>query len=130
MGAQTMTVRLPEWLDEQLRKEFAREGEGPSEGLRRIVEQWWVSRNLPMIEYRPSLDGPRPSMKEGPELWSFIMTYQEIGDDLERISECYGGLPEEGMRQGLAYYRLFPETIDEHLAEIDRLDRMFEEQSR
>jgi hypothetical protein len=31
MGAQTMTVRLPEWLDEQLREEFTREGEGPSE---------------------------------------------------------------------------------------------------
>ena len=124
MSTATITVRLPEWLDQELRETFEQNGDGPSEGLRRVVEEWWVSRNLPLIEYRPSWDGPRPSMRDGPELWSFIMVHKEIGDDFDRLSSYYGGLSEEGMKQALAYYELFPETIDAHLAENDRIARI------
>ena len=124
MPAAVLTARLPEWLGEELRMEFARYGEGPSEGLRRVVEQWWVSRKLPLIEYRDSLDGPRPAMKDGPEVWSFIMIHRSYGDDFEGISEHYGGLPLENMKQALAYYRFFPDSIDGHLAENLRLERL------
>jgi hypothetical protein len=124
MPTATITVRLPEWLDQELRETFAQNGDGPSEGLRRVVEEWWVSRNLPLIEYRPSWDGPRPSMKDGPELWSFIMNHKAYEGDLDRLSRHYGGLTEEDMKQALAYYELFPETVDAHLAENDRIARI------
>jgi len=127
MPASILTTRLPEWLGVELREEFAQYGEGPSEGLRRVVEEWWVRKNLPAIEYRDSLDGPRPAMKEGPELWELIMIHRSYGDDLDGISEHYGGLSHEGMKQGLAYYRLFPDSIDEHLRENDRLMRLMQE---
>lgn len=127
MPASILTTRLPEWLGDELREEFAQYGEGPSEGLRRVVEEWWVRKNLPAIEYRDSLDGPRPAMKEGPELWSFIMIHRSYGDDLDGISEHYGGLSHEGMKQALAYYKLFPDSIDEHLRENDRLMRLMQE---
>ena len=129
MAAGTITVRLPEWLNGELRASFERQGEGPSEGLRRIVEEWWVSRHLPLIEYRPALDGPRPAIKDGPEIWSFILVHRDYGDDFAGLSEFYGGLAEEGMKQALAYYRLFPDRIDEHLRENDRLLNLLEEQS-
>ncbi len=128
MPGPTMTIRLPEWLDEELRETFERQGEGPSEGLRRVVEEWWVQNNLPLIEYRPSLDGPRPAMKDGPELWSFIMIHRSYGDDFKGIGEHYGGLSEEGMRQAIAYYKLFPDSIDEHLRENDRLLQLMMEE--
>jgi len=127
MPASVLTTRLPEWLSEELREEYAKYGDGPSEGLRRVVEEWWVRKNLPAIEYRDSLDGPRPAMKEGPELWSFFMVRRSYGDDLEGISEHYGGLPQEGMEQAMVYYKLFPDSIDEHLRENDRLMRLMQE---
>lgn len=127
MPASILSARLPEWLGEELREEFAKYGDGPSEGLRRVVEEWWVRKNLPAIEYRDSLDGPRPAMKDGPELWELVMVNRSYEDDFEGISEHYGGLSEEGMKQGFAYYRLFPDSIDEHLRENDRLMRLMQE---
>ena len=127
MPATVLTTRLPEWLGEELKEEFAKYGEGPSEGLRRVVEEWWVRNNLPALEYRDSLDGPRIAMKEGPELWSFIMTHRSYDGDLDGVSEHYGGLPPEGMEQALVYYKLFPDSIDNHLRENDRLMRLMQE---
>lgn len=45
-------VRLPKWLDEQIRQEFEALGITPSEGLRQILEEWWVVRRYPALEYR------------------------------------------------------------------------------
>jgi hypothetical protein len=123
MSVSTFTIRLPGWLDAELREEFARNGEGPSAGLRRVVEEWWVRKNLPFIEFRPSLTGHRPAMKEGPELWAFIMAWKEYGDDFDGLNRHFGGLPHEAMEQAIAYYRLFPDSIDEHLRENERLER-------
>ncbi len=129
MSATVLTTRLPEWLGEELKEEFAKYNAGPSEGLRRVVEQWWVGCNLPALEYRDSLDGPRPAMKDGPELWSFIMIHRSHEGDLDGVSEHYGGLPIEGMEQALVYYKLFPDAIDHHLSEIERLWRLYQEQN-
>ena len=127
MSTTVLTTRLPEWLSEELKEEFAKYNAGPSEGLRRVVEQWWVGSNLPALEYRDSLDGPRPAMKDGPELWEFIMTRRGYDGDLDGVSKHYGGLPSEGMEQALVYYRLFPDSIDHHLNENERLWRLMRE---
>ena len=47
-----LATRLPRWLDEQIRQEFQRIGVSPSEGLRQILEEWWVTRRFPALEYR------------------------------------------------------------------------------
>ena len=129
MAATVVTTRLPEWLGEELKEEFAKYNNGPSEGLRRVVEQWWVGANLTALEYRESITGPRPGMKNGPELWEFVMTWKSYEGDLDGISEHYGGLPAESMEQAIAYYRLFPTEIDHHLAENERLWRLHLEQN-
>jgi hypothetical protein len=129
MSAVVLTTRLPQWLGEELKEEFAKFNAGPSEGLRRVVEQWWVGNNLPALEYRDSLDGPRPAIKNGPELWSFIMTHRSYEGDLDGVSEHYGGLPADGMEQALVYYQLFSDAIDHHLAENERLWRLYLEQN-
>lgn len=129
MSATVLTTRVPQWLGEELKEEFAKYDKGPSEALRRVLEQWWVGGHLPALEYRVSLDGPRPSMKDGPELWSFIMTWRSYEGDLKSVSDHYGGLPHEGMEQALVYYKLFPDAIDHHLAENERLWRLHMEHS-
>ena len=129
MPATVLTTRVPQWLGDELKEEFAKFNNGPSEALRRVVEQWWVGNNLPALEYRESITGPRPAMKNGTELWSFIMTWKAYDGDLEGVSEHYGGLPPEGMEQALVYYKLFPDEIDHHLAENERLWRLHLEQS-
>lgn len=127
MAGSTLTTRLPEWLEEELREEFEERGEGPSEGLRRIVEEWWVLTHLPRIEFREGVTGLRPALKGGPELWEIILVRRGYGEDREGLREHFGDLEEEDLRQALAYYELFPGSIDDHLQELDRLNRLHEE---
>ena len=47
-----LSARLPRWLDEQLRREFERLGVSTSDALRQILEEWWVERRYPALEFR------------------------------------------------------------------------------
>ncbi len=127
MTGATMTTRLPEWLEQEIREDFQDRGEGPSEGLRRLIEEWWVYRNLPLIEFREGVTGPRPALKGGPEVWEVIMIGRSYERDPDGLRAYFGGLSEEQLRQAHAYYKLFPEPVDSHLREIDRLNRLHEE---
>ncbi len=40
MATVTATTRLPDWLERELRTFWETHGEGPSIGLRRVVEEW------------------------------------------------------------------------------------------
>lgn len=127
MAGSTLTTRLPEWLEAEVREDFQERGEGPSEGLRRVVEEWWVLTHLPLLEYREGVTGPRPAIKGGPELWEIVMVARAYGDDRAAIMKYFSGLEEEQLRQALACYELFPEPVDEHLRANDRLDELHEQ---
>lgn len=47
-----LSARLPRWLDEQVRREFEGLGVSPSVGVRQILEEWWVQRRYPGLEFR------------------------------------------------------------------------------
>ncbi|MFO7767586.1 MAG: hypothetical protein R6W82_01290 [bacterium] len=126
MAGTTLTTRLPEWLEEEIREEFEQRGEGPSEGLRRVVQEWWILTRLTLIEIREGVTGPRPALKGGPEVWEVILVRRWYENDPKGLRDYFGGLTEEQLRQALACYELFPEPVDEHLREIDRLNELHE----
>ena len=127
MAGSTLTTRLPEWLEAEVREEFAGRGEGPSEGLRRLVEEWWVLTHLPLIEYREGAGVKRPALRGGPKVWAVIWIGRSYGEDIEGLKEHFGGLTDEQIHQARAYYSLFPEPIDSHIRENERLERLHEE---
>jgi uncharacterized protein (DUF433 family) len=120
MSAAPLTTRLPEWLDQAIREYCRESGLGVSAGMKQIAEDWWIIRNMPGIEIREGVTGPRAALRDGPDIWQIIMVRQDYGDDLEGLREHFGGLTLEDIERALAFYELFPERIDAKLRENER----------
>lgn len=54
-----ITTRLPDWMDREIRGYWERQGVKPSPGYRRTIEEWGVSANLPLLEFREGVSGRR-----------------------------------------------------------------------
>lgn len=120
MSATPLTTRLPEWLDREIREYFKSNGIGVSTGMKQIAEEWWIMRNMPSIEMRDGVTGPRAALENGPDIWQIIMVKEDYGDDLKGLSEHFGDLPIEDIERALAFYELFPDQVDAKLHENER----------
>jgi uncharacterized protein (DUF433 family) len=124
MTGSPLTTQVPEWLEAVLRVEFAKLGHSPSEGLRHVLQEWWMMKNLPDLEWRKGVTGPRPAIRGGPEVWEVVMTYRDYEGDFESLADHYDWATQDQLRQALAFYELMPEPIDEHLEENLRIERL------
>ena len=124
MAGSPLTTRVPEWLEAELKEEFAERGHGPSEGLRHVLQEWWMMKHLPDLEWRDGVTGARPAIKGGPEVWEVVMTFRSYEGDFEGLAGHYSWATQDQLKQALAFYELMPEPIDEHLEENLRLERL------
>lgn len=122
-----MTVRLPAWLDEELRREFEERDEGPSEGLRRVLEEWWVRTHLPAIQFREGITSRRAAVEDGPEVWEIITAARDYGEDREGLREHFGWLDQEALEAALDFYERFPDRVDALIEENERIGRRLAE---
>ncbi|MFQ5890721.1 MAG: hypothetical protein ACE5JR_11795 [Gemmatimonadota bacterium] len=118
----TLSTRIPRWLEEELRSVFQRQGEGPSEGLRRIVSEWWACRTFGAIEFRDALGGRRAALRDGPEIWEIISVQRDYGDDAEALRAHFSWIPAEALGQAVEYYRRFGDEVDALIAENERAE--------
>ena len=124
MAGTPLTTRVPEWLEEELREEFEAKGEGPSEGLRRVLQEWWMQKHLSELEWREGVTGHRPAITGGPEVWEVVMVFRSHDRDFDELAKHFSWLTREQLKQAQAFYELMPETIDRHLEENRRIERM------
>lgn len=118
-----LSVKLQPWLEEELRREFEARGERISEGLRRILEEWWAERHFSAIEFRDGLSGRRAALTDGPEVWEIVAAARDYGDDVEGLRDHFAWLDEEALDTALEYYERFPERIDGLIRENERTGR-------
>ena len=130
MPASPITTRLPDWLDGDLKELFARTREGRSEGLRRIVEEWWAMDRFSEIEFREGVSGRRASVRGGPDVWEIMMVAEDYGDDLAGLRAHFEWLPREKLDHALAYAATFPDQIRHELELNERVGRMLEARAR
>ena len=131
MATVAATTRLPEWLDHALRTFWDEHGEGPSVGLRRVVEEWWALQHFPAIEFRDGVSGRRPALREGPDAWEVVMVARDLGNDVEPIFTHFGGhVSREALAQALAYAERFSEEINAWIDENERVARYLETHAR
>lgn len=129
MSTPPLTTRLPGWLDEELRRFFGEHKLGPSEGLRRVADEWWVMENFPAIEFRDDPFGRREALRSGPEVWEVVMVQRDYGEDRRGLETHFADIPAEHLDQALSYYRRFPERIDAMIKENERVARFLEERA-
>ncbi|MFQ5743879.1 MAG: hypothetical protein ACE5HV_09860 [Acidobacteriota bacterium] len=118
-----LSTRLRPWLEAEIRGIFEERGEGPSAGLRRIVQEWWAHNRFPSVEFRDGPFGRRPAVRGGPEIWEIIAVSRDYSGDKEGLREHFQWLDEEVLEEALGYYERFPEETDQLIADNDRFAR-------
>lgn len=98
-----LAVRLPRWLEEQIRRELERQGVTPSTGLRQILEEWWVLRRYPALEFRGEEFLRLASIRGGAAVADWV------------AAEPRPELPEDVREQALDYVELFRSRIEAEL---------------
>ena len=122
MPCAPLAVRLPTWLDQEVRQDFARLREGPSAGLRRIVEEWWTLDHFSHLEFRQGPTGKRrAAIRGGPEVATIVAAWREVGEDRQRFRERFPDLSWEVLSQARDYYFRFGEKVDGEVEEDARL---------
>lgn len=121
----TLTARVDDWLDNEVRDFWKAHGEGPSSGFRHIVEEWWTLQNLPALEFRDGVSGRRAGLRNGPDVWEVVLTARDYGGDLDALAEHFGGLlPKADLGQALEYAERFPGAVERRIEENLRIERM------
>ena len=129
MTTKPITARLPDWMDRDIRDYWQRQGEKPSPGYRRVIEEWWTGQNLPLIVFRDGVSGRRPGIHDGPDVWEIIMIARDCDRDPDRLEKHFGDyLTREALEQALRYEEQFPKEIDAWIRENERIERVLREQ--
>src|SRR5437870_9358148 len=112
------TIRLPEPLERELEREFARRGVKEwSAGVVDLLQEAVRKRRVPGIAFVDSITGRRPVLAgTGLDLWEIIATWQSLGRQEEKLQQAYHWLTSAQLRSALAYYRCYPEEIDRRIA--------------
>lgn len=124
------STRLADWLEHEIRGYWAKHGQGPGVGLRRIVEEWWTLQRFPALEFRDGMAGRRAGLRKGPDVWEIVMVARDYGADREGLAAHFGGhFPNEALDQALEYAEYFPDEIQEWIVENERVARLLASQS-
>jgi uncharacterized protein (DUF433 family) len=118
MARNPRTLRLPESLEQELEREFARRGVKEwSAGVVGLLSEAVRMRRVPGIIFVDSRTGRRPVVAgTGLDVWEVIATWKAIGENEAALREAYDWLTAPQLRAALNYYALYPGEIGERLA--------------
>lgn len=125
MTSTPITTRLPVWMDQEIRTYWKKHGEKPSPGYRRIIEEWWVTETLPLLEFRDGVSGRRAGLRGGPDIWEIALIARDCSGDMGRIEAHFGGfVVREAIEQALRYAEQFADLIAEQIGENERVEQL------
>lgn len=121
----TLTARIDDWLYAEIRQFWEERGIGPSSGFRSIVEEWWTLQRFPHLEFRDGVTARRAGIRGGPDVWEVALVARDVGRDAAALCDHFGeAVSIEAVGEALSYADRFSETIEEMLAENERIERL------
>jgi hypothetical protein len=118
--SRVVTLRLPEATAQRLRTLARRSGRSISEVGARSIEEWLRQQEFADLEFRAFGGERHACLKGGPPIWQVIMVARDHDLDPERTAAHFGW-PVERARAALHYYEVYPDEIDQALAENQAL---------
>jgi hypothetical protein len=112
------SLRVPEALENEIKREIARRGVGEwSTGVLQLVDEAIRMSRAPGIVFVDARDGRRAALAfSGLEIWEIIAFWKERNEKWEIFREEFEELSEAQLRAALNYYALYPAEIDARLA--------------
>lgn len=112
------SLRVPESLDREISREIEVRGERDwSKGAISLMEEAVRASRIPGVIFVQRRNGRRPAIAfSGLEVWEIIATWKEGDESWSQLVEAYPELNEHQLRAAVAYYRAYPDEIDERLA--------------
>jgi uncharacterized protein (DUF433 family) len=81
------------------------------------LEEAVRASRIPGVIFVQRRNGRRPAIAfSGLEVWEIIATWKEGDESWSQLVEAYLELNEHQLRAAVAYYRAYPDEIDERLA--------------
>jgi uncharacterized protein (DUF433 family) len=118
MASVQRSLRVPEKLDREISREADARGEQEwSKGAISLLEEAVRASRVPGIVFVDRRGGRRPAIAfSGLEVWEIVATWKEAAERWSQLVEAYPDLSEHQLRAAVAYYRAYPEEIEERLA--------------
>lgn len=111
-----VSLRLSERIQKMLEQLAHDERRPLSAVIRDLLEEALRMRRCPGILFLDGPTGRRPVITgTGLEVWEIVQTYRECGEDFEKLGQAYDWLTRQQLRGALAYWRLYPEEIEEEI---------------
>jgi len=98
-------------------------GPGPSEGLRRVADEWWAMETFPAIEFRDGPAGRRPAIRGGTDVWEIVLVAAEL-EGRDELESHFDWVDSHAIAQALSYYDRVPQPVDRMIEENARLARL------
>ena len=118
-----LCTRLPRELESELERIFSEQQWSPSEGLRRVLQEWLSLEEFPRIEFRETRAGRRAALRDGPEVWEVAAAAGPGRAMSAVVGQRFAGTRTDALEEALAYARRHPELIDPIIAREARLAR-------
>lgn len=117
MASKQHSLRIPDELDDEIRREIEFRGERDwSKGAISLMEEALRASRVPGVVFVQRRDGRRPAIAfSGLEVWEIIATWKEAEESWDGLVEAYPELSEAQLRAAVAYYEAYPDEIDERL---------------
>lgn len=119
-----LCARLPREIESELERVFDEQQWSPSEGLRRIIQEWLSAERYPRIEFRETRAGRRAALRGGPEVWEVAAAAGPARAMSAAVGQRFAGTRTEALEEALAYAREYAGQIDPIIAREERLARL------
>jgi hypothetical protein len=121
---ESLTVRITPDMEHRLQSEAVTRGMQTNQVARALMEEALRMREFPGIIFRTGPVGRRPALEGRLDLWEVIAAWDGWNGDAEEVCAQLG-LRRDQLNLALAYYRRYPEEIDDWIRrndeEADRL---------
>jgi uncharacterized protein (DUF433 family) len=118
MSSRQRSIRIPQALERSIEREMRHRRERDwSKVAVSLLEEAVRAARVPGITFVQNRAERRAALVySGLEVWEVIATWKEAEESTEALRRAYPELSDHQLRAALAYYRMFPEEIDERLA--------------
>jgi uncharacterized protein (DUF433 family) len=120
MAERPISIRIPETTRAAVAELSRRERRDFSSVVNELLEEAMKMRRIPGVVFADEHRRREAKIAgTGLGVWEVVAAYKRLGEDWERFRQAYDWLNEFQLRAALAYWRAFPEEIEEQISASD-----------